>query len=159
MKVKTAKAILRTKLCDFLEIEYPIILAGMYGVSGPELAAAVSNAGGMGVLGATMLSAEEVRSWIRKTKSLTNKPFGVDLLVGAMPEAGTRETFKVEFPPEHVSFINRMKEELRIPDVKAPPIWERLTMEEVKCTSVLSWMSLPRQCMVKSPGRKQSERH
>lgn len=42
----------RTPLCDLFDIEYPVLLAGMGGGSGPELAAAVSNAGGLGVLGA-----------------------------------------------------------------------------------------------------------
>jgi len=43
---------LHTRVCDILEIDYPIVLAGMGGASGPELAAAISNAGGLGVLGA-----------------------------------------------------------------------------------------------------------
>ena len=42
----------RTSLCDLFDIDYPIMLAGMGGGSGPDLAAAVSNAGGLGVLGA-----------------------------------------------------------------------------------------------------------
>ncbi len=53
-----AKRILRTKLCDILGIEYPIIQAGMGPIACPALAAAASNAGGLGVLGATGLTAE-----------------------------------------------------------------------------------------------------
>ncbi|MEE9400650.1 MAG: nitronate monooxygenase, partial [Dehalococcoidia bacterium] len=45
-----AENVLRTKLCDMLGIEYPIFLAGMGGVCGPTIVAAVSNAGGLGVL-------------------------------------------------------------------------------------------------------------
>ncbi|MFT7245411.1 MAG: nitronate monooxygenase, partial [Candidatus Azotimanducaceae bacterium] len=74
---------LHSKVCDILEIEYPIVLAGMGGASTPELAAAVSNAGGLGVLGAAACQPEELREWIRRTRSLTDKPFGVDTLLPA----------------------------------------------------------------------------
>jgi enoyl-[acyl-carrier protein] reductase II len=72
--------ILRTELCDRLGIEYPIILAGMGGVSMHRLVAAVSNAGGLGVLGAATLDAEGLRREIHKIRELTDKPFAVDLL-------------------------------------------------------------------------------
>jgi nitronate monooxygenase len=74
---------LHSKVCDILEIEYPIVLAGMGGASTPELAAAVSNAGGLGVLGAAACQPEELREWIQRTRSLTDKPFGVDTLLPA----------------------------------------------------------------------------
>jgi nitronate monooxygenase len=74
---------LRTRVCEILEIEYPIVLAGMGGASGPELAAAVSNAGGLGVLGAAGLGPKALREWIHRTRSLTDKPFGVDTLLPA----------------------------------------------------------------------------
>ena len=79
---------LRTPLCDLLEIEHPIMLAGMGGVSYAELAAAVSNAGGYGVLGMAGTGPDFIRSQMRKVKSLTDKPFGVDLLA-ASPESLT----------------------------------------------------------------------
>jgi len=71
---------LRTRICDLFGIEYPIILAGMGGVSMAPLVAAVSNAGGLGVMGAANLSPDDLRAEIRKTKALTAKPFAVDLL-------------------------------------------------------------------------------
>ena len=74
---------LHSKVCDIFEIEYPIVLAGMGGASTPELAAAVSNAGGLGVLGAAACQPEELREWIQRTRSLTDKPFGVDTLLPA----------------------------------------------------------------------------
>ena len=74
---------LHSKVCDILEIEYPIVLAGMGGASTPELAAAVSNAGGLGVLGAAACQPEELREWIQRTRSMTDKPFGVDTLLPA----------------------------------------------------------------------------
>jgi enoyl-[acyl-carrier protein] reductase II len=71
----------RTALTETLGIEYPIIQAGMGGVAGAELAAAVSNAGGLGVIGGAMLMGDTLRDEIRKIKDLTDKPFGVDLLL------------------------------------------------------------------------------
>lgn len=79
---------LRTPLCDLLNIEHPILLAGMGGVSYAELAAAVSNAGGYGVLGMAGTQPEFIRTQMRKVKELTKKPFGVDLLA-ASPESLT----------------------------------------------------------------------
>jgi len=113
-----AKRTLHTKLCDLLGIEYPIILAGMNFIAGPKLTAAVSNAGGLGVLGATGLPSERLRDWIRETKSLTDKPFGVDLLLPAMPQSGRTEAFTLELPAEHITFVNELKKKLGVPDVK-----------------------------------------
>lgn len=74
---------IRTPICDLFEIEYPLLLAGMGGVSGPDLAAAVSNAGGLGVLGAAGLPPERLEQWIVRTRELTDMPFGVDTLLPA----------------------------------------------------------------------------
>ena len=71
----------RTALTETLGIEYPIIQAGMGGVAGAELTAAVSNAGGLGVIGGAMLMADGLREEIRKVKDMTDKPFAVDLLL------------------------------------------------------------------------------
>lgn len=73
----------KTRVCDILGIQYPIVLAGMGGASTPELAAAVSNAGGLGVLGAAGCGPKLLREWIRRTRELTDKPFGVDTLLPA----------------------------------------------------------------------------
>jgi hypothetical protein len=70
---------LYTPLCDLLHIRYPIIQAGMAGgFTTPELIAAVSNAGALGVLGASRLTPEQTRNQIRRIKTLTNQPFGVN---------------------------------------------------------------------------------
>ena len=79
---------LNSRICDMLKIEYPIILAGMGGASVPALAAAVSNAGGLGVLGAAACAPERLRDWIRQTRELTDKPFGVDTLLPASVRRG-----------------------------------------------------------------------
>ncbi len=75
---------MRTRLTDLLQIEHPVMLAGMGGVSYHRLVAAVSEAGGFGCLGAGAMSSEQMVDEIRKTKELTDKPFGVDLLT-ALP--------------------------------------------------------------------------
>ncbi len=79
---------LNSRICDLLKIEYPIVLAGMGGASVPALAAAVSNAGGLGVLGAAACAPERLREWIRQTRALTDKPFGVDTLLPASVRRG-----------------------------------------------------------------------
>jgi len=70
---------IRTVLQDLLGIEYPIIQGGMAWVSTPELAVAVSEAGGLGVLAAGNAPPEYVRNQIRQTKALTSRPFGVNI--------------------------------------------------------------------------------
>lgn len=79
----TSPMLLKTPLCDLLGIDYPIVLAGMGGASTPQLAAAVSNAGGLGVLGAAACGPSQLRDWIRQTRDLTDRPFGVDTLLPA----------------------------------------------------------------------------
>jgi NAD(P)H-dependent flavin oxidoreductase YrpB (nitropropane dioxygenase family) len=72
---------LRTPVCDLLGIDVPIFAAGMGGVTLAPLAGAVSGAGGMGVLGATFQTPEQLREEIRAVRRITDRPFGVDLLI------------------------------------------------------------------------------
>jgi len=67
-------------LCRMLGIEYPILQAGMFHVAYGKLAAAVSNAGGLGVIGSAYMSGAELREQIRIVKGESDKPFGVDIL-------------------------------------------------------------------------------
>jgi nitronate monooxygenase len=70
-------------LLNRLGIEYPVILAPMGGGSGtPELAAAVSNAGGLGSLGVAYLTPDQIIETVRQTRALTNRPINVNLFVG-----------------------------------------------------------------------------
>lgn len=95
----------KTQLTEMLGIEHPIVLAGMAGISQPDLAAAVSNAGGLGVLGGTMLTSETLRQQMRRMRDLTDKPWGVDLLL-AENAPGLEEALDVvleERPPVFVS--------------------------------------------------------
>lgn len=70
---------IRTVLCDLLGIRYPIIQGGMAWVATAELVAAVSEAGGLGVLGGGNAPPDYVRDEVRKTKALTRNPFGVNI--------------------------------------------------------------------------------
>ena len=72
--------VLATPLCDLLGIDVPILQAGMGFVARAELAAAVSNAGGLGVIGAALFTPDELREQIHQIRNLTDKPFGVDIL-------------------------------------------------------------------------------
>ena len=74
-------------------VRHPVFLAGMAAISGPRLVAAVANAGGMGVLGGLRLPPQALRGWIRETRSLTDRPFGVNLV----PQFGGPEVFEAQF--------------------------------------------------------------
>ncbi len=126
------KRTLKTKLCDMLGIEYPILSAGM----GPtligentgapvELVVAVSEAGGLGVLGGSGFSVEQLRDAIREIKAQTDKPFGVDLLLpkSVAPQASSgpnelplSEVLK-KIPAPHREWIMKVRAEMGLPDV------------------------------------------
>ena len=114
---------LRSRICEILGVRYPIVLAGMGGASVPRLAAAVSNAGGLGVLGAAACSPDQLRAWIRETRALTDKPFGVDTL---LPASVRREAYKekdgpspMEMMPAYQKFAQDFMEKERIPPPKS----------------------------------------
>lgn len=81
---------MRTRLTDMLEIDYPVMLAGMGGVSYHRLVAAVSEAGGIGTLGASTMREGELATEMSGVRALTKKPFGVDLLT-ALPGSLERD--------------------------------------------------------------------
>ncbi|MGN0391238.1 MAG: enoyl-[acyl-carrier-protein] reductase FabK [Bariatricus sp.] len=72
---------MKTEVTELLGIEYPIIQGGMAWVAEYHLAAGVSNAGGLGLIGAASAPAEWVREQIREAKKLTDKPFGVNIML------------------------------------------------------------------------------
>ena len=112
--------VFRTRLCDLLGIEYPIVLAGM-GSRGkatpPALVAAVSNAGGLGVIGGSGLEPEQLRDAIRQTRALTDKPIGVDLILpGNIPRDTplTRSEVRRQIEeryPKHAAFVRNIMTE------------------------------------------------
>ena len=72
-------SIMQNKITKLFNIKYPIIQAGMIWVSGYKLASAVSNAGGLGLIGAGSMYPDVLREHIQKCKTVTNKPFGVNI--------------------------------------------------------------------------------
>lgn len=126
-----ARPVLHTAFCDLAGVEYPITLAGMGPVAGvgpvasAELAAAVSNAGGLGVIGGSGYDPERLRGEIVRARALTDKPFGVDLLLPANylgeaadrpPPADPRELV----PAEVWEGLRAMLATLDVPWVEAP---------------------------------------
>jgi enoyl-[acyl-carrier protein] reductase II len=105
------------KICELLEIKHPIIQGGMVYNSGSELVSAVSEAGGLGLLGSGSMRPEELRTAIREVKSITNKPFGVNLPLlfkqaAESLEVALEEDVKIFFTsagsPKRV--VNKLKE-------------------------------------------------
>lgn len=79
---------IRTPLTDLLKVQHPVLLAGMNVAAGPKLAAAVTNAGGLGVIGGVGYTPEMLQEQVDELKSYLNDknaPFGVDLL---LPQVG-----------------------------------------------------------------------
>lgn len=93
---------MQTRVTQLLNIQYPIILPGMSWISTPELVAAVSNAGGLGILALGPLSPEETRASILRVRELTDKPFGVGCTL-LMPGAKENAEVALEL---HVPVIN-----------------------------------------------------
>ena len=78
---------IKSRICEILGISYPVSQGGMAWVADASLAAAVSNAGGLGLISSINAGTEAVRNEIRKCKELTDKPFGVNIMLQA-PNAG-----------------------------------------------------------------------
>jgi len=129
------RPVLRTRLCDILDIEYPVILAGMGGVATAELVAAVSEAGGLGIVGAATMGPDEIERQVRRIRDLTSKPFGVDILlpsgVAAPPASqraageggGTRAmpaSPRDLLPAPYREFIERAEHEFGLPAKSDP---------------------------------------
>jgi len=73
---------MKTRMTELLGIQHPIMLSGMNWLTTPRLVAAVSNAGGLGVLATQQFDIDRLRSAIREIRTLTNNPFGVNLTLG-----------------------------------------------------------------------------
>jgi len=93
---------MKTRMTELLGIKHPIMLAGMAFVSLPKLVAAVSNAGGIGMLNCVAYTPDQIKDVIRQVKSLTDKPFGVNATL-VFPNA--RENLEVALE-EKVPIIN-----------------------------------------------------
>jgi len=93
----------KNPFCDLLGIQYPICQAGMYQVAYGQLAAAVSNAGGLGVVGSAFMEPEDLRREIRLVKDLTDKPFGVDILFAEVSGDDTTATGYTQQVEDHIA--------------------------------------------------------
>ena len=105
-----AELTFRTPICDLLDIRFPILLAGMGRAASPELAAAVSNAGGLGVMGAAGFEPDELAESINRVRELTSEPFGVDTLLPiTVPQSGERNAIQQDIPPEYTEFAESFR--------------------------------------------------
>ena len=128
---------LPTNLCKLLGIEVPIVSAGMGGgghalpVARAPLTAAVSEAGGLGVLGAGGLTPDEVREEVRLIRTMTDKPFGVDIFVSSAVRADTAPL--VAEPPAALSeAIEGLRAQLELPSRSGQaPVGALSTAEEL----------------------------
>src|SRR5215472_10740108 len=89
---------LHTRICDLLGIANPIVMGGMGSATSAPLVAAVSDAGGLGILGATILSPSQIREQIAAIRVATEKPFGVNFLLFAAEEVGLATALEARPP-------------------------------------------------------------
>ncbi len=173
-----SKRILRTKLCDMLGIEYPIIAAGM----GPtligessgapvELVVAVSEAGGLGVLGGSGFTVDGLHEAIRQIKSKTDKPYGVDLLLpqkldigGGLGQQNIKELplsmILSTLPKSHQDWVKKVKEELQLPEVEIMVRMNTTTMRPAEAVKVCIEEKVPLFCAgLGNPGFMVVEAH
>ncbi len=172
------KRILRTKLCDLLGIEYPIIAAGM----GPtligertgapvELVVAVSEAGGLGVLGGSGFTVDALREAIREIKAKTDKPYGVDLLLpqkldvgGGLGQPSVKELplsmILKTLPQPHQEWVKKIKKEMNLPEVEIMVKMNTTTMRPLDAIKVCLEEKVPLFCAgLGNPGFMVAEAH
>jgi nitronate monooxygenase len=89
---------MHTAVCDTLNITHPVVLAGMGGATNPELVAAVSNAGGLGILGVTWSRTEDVQRSIARIRGLTDRPFGVNFVLHLTEDATFQACLDARIP-------------------------------------------------------------
>jgi len=172
------RRVLRTKLCDMLGIEYPIMSAGM----GPnllgeetgapvDLVVAVSEAGGLGVLGGSGYDIAELRQAIREIKAKTDKPYGVDLLlpknVAGMDEMAASGVDEVRLadilqtlPQPYQDWVEKMRKDLDIPVVEITVKTDTTTMRPKEAVQVCIEEKIPLFCAgLGNPGSMVEEAH
>jgi nitronate monooxygenase len=114
--------VLRTPLCDLLQIDYPVIQSGMGNVAGPDLVAEVAHAGGLGILAGLGVPPDELRRRIRHVRELTDRPFGVNLWL----HTELRPPIDPATIPNHTvdavqATLNRFRERLGVATTRGRP--------------------------------------
>src|SRR5438445_7938841 len=94
---------MRTRLTDLLGVQHPIVQTGMGWVAGPRLAAATSNAGGLGILASATMTADELAAAVHEMTQRTTMPFGVNLRTDA-PDIDRRIDLLIEQRVKVASF-------------------------------------------------------
>ena len=118
---------IRTPICDLLDIEHPIALGGMGSASSPAMTAAVSRAGGLGAMGCHYLTPEQVRERAEAARKETNKPFGMNFLLFDVREDSFAEALR--FRPAPVSMKLKMwGVVLLLPMYERPPLMRSLVV-------------------------------
>jgi NAD(P)H-dependent flavin oxidoreductase YrpB (nitropropane dioxygenase family) len=173
-----ARKVLKTMLCDMLGIEYPIVCAGMGPVligeqagSPVELVVAVSEAGGLGVLGGSGFTVDELQQAIREIRQRTDKPFGVDLLLpkdivegkkrdyGGITEIPLSAALST-LPKPYQDWITRVREELGLPGTDLTVKLNTTTMRPFDAVQVCIEEKVPLFCVgLGNPGFMVKEAH
>ena len=118
---------MKNSICDLFSIDYPIIQAGMIWCSGWKLASAVSNAGGLGIIGSGSMYPNTLRKHIEKCKNATDKPFAVNLPL-LYPNA-----------QEHINSIIELKVPIVFTSAGNPKTWTSILKSEgIKVVHVVS---------------------
>jgi len=143
-----------TPLTQLLGIKHPVLLAGMAGAAGPELAAAVTNAGGLGSIGGVGFSPDALRKTIKILKDDLvdkNAPFGVDLLIPQVGEGArkTNKDYTAGQLPELIDIIIEEKAALFICAVGIPPKWavEKLHAAKIPVMNMIGAVKHVSKCL------------
>lgn len=106
---------MHTKLCDLLGIEFPVFAFSHC----RDVVAAVTNAGGMGVMGASTHSPDQLETDLRwLDESVGGRPYGIDFLFPSRYEGDDQESLRDRIPEEHTTFVRELEERFDIPDPK-----------------------------------------
>ena len=135
---------IKSPICDMFKIQHPIVLAGMNGVAGPELAAAVTNAGGLGIIGGVGYTPKfllETISDLKEDLNDENAPFGIDLL---LPQVGgsarkTNYDYTGGKLPELIDIVCGSGAKVFVSAVGVPPRWavDKLHAAGIICMNMI----------------------
>lgn len=118
----SSRLVFRTRLCDLLGIDYPVLQSGMGLIAGPDLVGEVSGAGALGIVAGFMLSADQLRAAIRDVRSRTNRRFGVNLWLSSdLRSAGAAAAPSDESIQAVQAALNPIRATLGLPSVTARP--------------------------------------